>query len=159
MMCYKKLFVKNRTIKQFTHFVGRPLPAFILAISFPFTANAAPGYAAAASFESIMANCNAGATSDCLAVGIAYKAGEFKGKKITKDSAKSRQFIDQAVRFGEKNCQGGDPMDCYTIGLLYFEGGGIIATDVSRGLDYLQKSCRGGYKQACAWLDASGLKM
>jgi TPR repeat protein len=40
---------------------------------------------------------------------------------------------------------------------MYFEGG-VIPTDLPRGLNYLQKSCRGGYKKACDWLDNSGLK-
>jgi len=109
-------------------------------------------------FQTIASSCEAGVTQDCLNAAVALKKGDLHGKKITKDPGKSQYYTNKAVRSGEKNCKQGDTLDCYTIGLLYFEGGGIIATDIPRGLDYLQKSCKSGYKKACDWLDNSGLR-
>lgn len=109
-------------------------------------------------FQTIASNCEAGVTQDCVNAAIALKKGELNGKKIKKDPAKAKYFTDKAVRSGEKNCKQGDSLDCYTIGLLHFEGGGIIPANIPRGLDFLQRSCRAGYKKACEWLDNSGLR-
>jgi TPR repeat protein len=120
-----------------------------------------PGWAAAAPewFHTMAASCESGVTQDCLNAAVALKKGELSGKKIKQDPVKSKYYVDKAVRSGEKNCKQGDTLDCYTIGLLYFEGGGVIPTDFPRGLDMLQRSCRGGYKKACEWLDNSGLQI
>jgi len=108
-------------------------------------------------FQAVLADCNSGMTQQCLDAGIALTKGQYKKIKVTKDKAKAKQYISQAVTQGQKNCMRGDNLDCYTLGLLFFEGGGVVPTDIPRGLDFLQKSCRGGYSKACAWLDNSGL--
>lgn len=105
----------------------------------------------------ILSDCDSGLTQACIDASVAYTLGEFKGKKVNKDKAKAKSYISKAVKRGQQNCQQGDSMDCYTLGLLFFEGGGIVPTDIPRGLQLLQKSCNGGYKKACSWLDNSGL--
>ncbi|WP_455219906.1 tetratricopeptide repeat protein [Kaarinaea lacus] len=102
-------------------------------------------------------NCNKGMLQDCLNAGWAYKTGEFKGKKAIKDPSKAKIYINDGLQLAQKNCNKGNTRDCYTIGLMYFEGG-LIPTDVPKGLNYLQRSCKGGYKEACDWLDNSGLQ-
>ena len=94
---------------------------------------------------------------ECLNAGVAYKTGQFHGNKVDKDPAKAKIYINDGLQLAQKNCNQGNTQDCYTIGLMYFEGG-VIPTDVPRGLDYFQKSCKGGSKQACEWLDNSGLQ-
>lgn len=108
-------------------------------------------------FAAVLADCNSGMTQQCIDVGVAYTRGTYKKSKVTKDKVKAKQYISQAVKQGQKNCLQGDTTDCYTLGLLFFEGGGIVPTDIPRGLEFLQRSCRGGYSKACAWLDNSGL--
>jgi TPR repeat protein len=109
--------------------------------------------------SAVMSDCDAGMTKECLNAGVAFTRGDFKGKKIDKDKAKAKRYIDKALKSGERNCKQGDSLDCYTIGLLYFEGGGLVPTDIPRGLDFLRSSCRAGHKPACTWLDNSGLQM
>lgn len=104
------------------------------------------------------ADCDSGVSQACIDVAVAYTRGDYKGKKIKKDKAKAKTYVNKAVKKGKQNCLQGDSMECYTLGLLYFEGGGIIPIDIPQGLDYLQRSCKGGYKKACAWLDNSGLR-
>lgn len=105
----------------------------------------------------MLSDCDSGLTQACINVGAAYTSGKFNGKKITVDKSKAKHYIDKAVKRGKQNCLQGDSADCYTLGLLFFEGAGIVPTDIPRGLDFLQRSCNGGYKKACAWLDNSGL--
>ena len=105
----------------------------------------------------IISDCDAGKTEECLNVGVAYIKGELKGNKVTKDSAKAKHYINKAVKRGQQNCLQGDSADCYTLGLLFFQGGGVVPADIPRGLELLQRACRGGHSQACAWLDNSGL--
>lgn len=105
----------------------------------------------------IVSDCDSGLTKACIDVGVAYTMGELKGKKIKKDKAKAKHYISKAVKRGQQNCQQGDSLDCYTLGLLFFEGGGLVPTNIPRGLELLQRSCNGGYKKACSWLDNSGL--
>lgn len=127
----------------------------ILLITFPSFATSAepPGMAGTIS------DCDSGLTQACIDVGLAYKRGEYKGKKIKKDNAKSKKYVNQAINRGQQNCKQGDSTECYTMGLLFFEGGGVVPIDIPRGLDYLQRSCKGGYKKACEWLDNSGLRV
>jgi TPR repeat protein len=130
------------------------------------TASAAPAPAPAKSsapapvtapwLETMKESCTKGSTQDCLNVGVAYMTGELNGNKIAKNPKQAKLYIDDGLRMGEQRCKQGDYVDCYTIGLMYFEGG-VIPTDLPRGLNYLQKSCKGGYKKACDWLDNSGL--
>jgi TPR repeat protein len=120
---------------------------------------AAPPAATPVWFSKILSNCESGVTDDCLSAGIAYTKGSLKGKKVSKDREKGKYFINKAVQAGEQNCLQGDSLDCYTMGILFFEGGGIVPTNISRGLEFLQRSCRAGHKEACAWLDNSGLNM
>lgn len=105
----------------------------------------------------IISDCDAGMTQQCLSAGVAYTKGELRGKKVTKDKAKARQYINKAVKRGQQNCLQGDHEDCYTLGLLFFQGGGVVPADIPRGLELLQRACRGGHAKACAWLDNSGL--
>ena len=105
----------------------------------------------------MISECDSGVTQECLNVGVAYTSGELKGKKVARDKSKARHYISKAVKRGQQNCLQGDNLDCYTLGLLFFQGGGIVPTDIPRGLEFLQRSCRGGYSKACAWLDNSGL--
>ncbi|HEY5603814.1 MAG TPA: hypothetical protein VIM41_11955 [Gammaproteobacteria bacterium] len=128
----------------------------LLAIIF-FALGTGAAVAAPAWLDKLKDSCRKGNTQDCLNVGVAYTAGELQGNKVDKDPQQARIFIDDGLRMGEQRCSKGNSQDCYTLGVLYFEGG-IIPTDIPRGLDYLQKSCRGGYKKACDWLDNSGLK-
>ena len=107
--------------------------------------------------DTMKESCTKGSTQDCLNVGVAYMTGELNGNKVAKDPAQAKMYIYDGLKMGEKRCKQGDNVDCYIIGLMYFEGG-VIPTDLPRGLNYLQKSCRGGYKKACDWLDNSGLK-
>lgn len=109
--------------------------------------------------SAIVSDCEAGVTQECLNAGVAYSKGTYRGKKVGVDKAKANRYIERAVKSGEQNCMQGDSLDCYTIGLLYFEGGGIVPNDIPRGLQFLQRSCRAGHKPACAWLDNSGLQM
>lgn len=105
----------------------------------------------------MISECDSGVTQECLNVGVAYTKGELKGKKVTRDKAKAKHYVGKAVKRGQQNCMQGDNLDCYTLGLLFFQGGGVVPTDIPRGLEFLERSCRGGYKKACAWLDNSGL--
>lgn len=127
------------------------LVSFLL--SFPLIAfAAAPDW-----LQAMEQNCNKGMMQDCINAGWAYKTGEFQGKKATKDPAKAKLYINDGLQLAQKSCNQGNTQDCYTIGLMYFEGG-VIPTDVPKGLNYLQRSCKGGYKKACDWLDNSGLQ-
>ena len=105
----------------------------------------------------IISQCDTGSTEACLNAGVAFTKGEFNGNKVTRDKSKAKQYIGKAVKRGQQNCLQGDNTDCYTLGLLFFEGGGIVPADIPRGLELLQRACRGGHNQACAWLDNSGL--
>ena len=104
-----------------------------------------------------VSDCDSGLSQACIDVAVAYTRGNYKGAKIQKDKAKAKTYVDKAVKRGKQNCLQGDSAECYTLGLLYFEGGGVIPIDIPKGLDYLQRSCKGGYRKACAWLDNSGL--
>ena len=128
----------------------------LAAISF-FTVWSGLVIAAPPWLDTMKDNCQKGSTQDCLNVGVAYMAGELNGNKVDKDPAQAKLYINDGLRMGEQRCKQGDYLDCYTIGLMYFEGG-IIPTDLSRGLNYFDKSCKGGYKKACDWLDNSGLR-
>lgn len=103
-------------------------------------------------------NCNAGQAQDCLNAGSAYLRGEFDNKKTKKDRNKAKTYIREGLKTGEKSCKRNSLHDCYIIGVVYFEGE-LTAADFTKGLEYLQKSCRGGYKEACIWLENSGLRM
>jgi len=107
--------------------------------------------------ETMKESCNKGSTQDCLNVGVAYMAGELNGNKIARDPAQAKMYINDGLKMGETRCKQGDYLDCYTVGVMYFEGG-VIPTNLPRGLNFLQKSCKGGYKKACDWLDNSGLR-
>jgi len=107
--------------------------------------------------ETMKESCTKGNTQDCLNVGVAYMVGELNGNKIAKDAAQAKMYINDGLQMGESRCKQGGYVDCYTVGLMYFEGG-VIPTNLPRGLNFLQKSCKGGYKKACDWLDNSGLK-
>jgi len=130
---------------------------FIITAIAMMSVNATSSAAVSPDFSAALNECNSGVTQQCLDVGVAYTKGLYKKQKVTQDKSKAKQFINQAVKQGQKNCKQGDNLDCYTLGLLFFEGGGIVPTDIPRGLEFLQRSCRGGYNKACAWLDNSGL--
>ncbi len=100
--------------------------------------------------------CDSGNTARCLDVATAYATGQLQEQTIKVDKAKSQQWVRKGLRLGEQKCQGGSATDCYTLGLAYFEGL-LVAADIPRGLQNMQKSCKGGYEKACIWLKDSGL--
>ena len=132
------------------------LPLFLLLVC--IVSFSLPVFAAAPAWlQSMVESCNKGSTQDCLNAGVAYKTGQFQGNKVAKDPEKAKIYINDGLQLAQKSCDQGNTQDCYTVGLMYFEGG-VIPTDIPRGLNYLQRSCKGGYKQACDWLDNSGLR-
>jgi TPR repeat protein len=110
----------------------------------------------AKSAQDLEASCNSGYFEACLTLGMVYQKGQFKGVTAKKDKALAKKFIDRGVQMAEDNCASASAKDCYYIGHMFFEGG-MVPTDMPRGLRYLQKSCQYGYKKACDWLDNSGL--
>ena len=113
-------------------------------------------YAAPASVKELESSCSGGYFRDCLNLGMVYQKGDFKGFKVNKDDALSKKYIHKGIQIGEENCKRGAAEECYFIGHLFFEGG-MVPSDVPRGLQYLQRSCKHGYQKACIWLDNSGL--
>ena len=142
---------RSESIPYFNKSLKLALTLFLASFSLCSFA-AAPGW-----LQNMEQNCNKGVLQDCLNAGWAYKTGEFQGKKVTKDPAKAELYINDGLQLATASCNQGNTQDCYTIGLMYFEGG-VIPTDVPKGLNYLQRSCKGGYKKACDWLDNSGLQ-
>lgn len=132
------------------HYI-RPVCVFLLMGLWVLCASAAPR-----SMKELERSCNGGYFQDCLNLGLVYQKGEFKGYKAKKDSAMSEKYIHKGIQMGEENCNRGAAEDCYLIGHLFFEGG-MVSSDVPRGLRYLQNSCKHGYQKACVWLDNSGL--
>jgi hypothetical protein len=132
--------------------VRRSLIAMFFLTIWTGTAIGAPAW-----LDSMKDSCNKGSTQDCLNVGVAYLTGELRGNKVAKDPKQAKIYIDDGLRMGEQRCKKSDYVECYTVGVAYFEGG-MVPADMPRGLNFLQKSCKGGYKKACDWLDNSGLK-
>ncbi|MGD8568417.1 MAG: hypothetical protein PVJ39_10040 [Gammaproteobacteria bacterium] len=106
--------------------------------------------------EDLKTSCNAGYFQDCLNLALVYEKGKFKEFKATKNAALAKQYIKRGIQMGEDNCNSGVASDCYYIGHIFFEGG-MVPTDMPRGLQYIRTSCQRGYKKACEWLDNSGL--
>jgi TPR repeat protein len=112
--------------------------------------------AMARTVEDLKNSCNAGYFQDCLNLALVYEKGAFKEVKAKKNAALAKQYIKRGIQMGEDNCNSGVAKDCYYIGHIFFEGG-MVPTDMPRGLQYIQRSCQHGYKKACEWLDNSGL--
>lgn len=108
------------------------------------------------SLKDLEAACENNKAEQCIDAGTAYARGELQGKKVKKDKLKSQRLIKRGTRLGEQSCNRGNARDCYVLGIVYFEGE-IISADFPRGLDMLQRSCSGGYQEACTWLENSGI--
>lgn len=102
--------------------------------------------------------CDGGDHEKCLALASAYSRGEYQDKKFPKDATKAQSYIRKGLRKGEQACGRNDPVACYNIGILYFEGS-MVETDFTRGLEMVQKACNAGYQKACVWLEDSGMNI
>ena len=100
--------------------------------------------------------CARNSLQDCLNLAVAYTRGDHSGKKIDKDPNLAKSYTDRSVELGTSGCKQGNLKSCYTLALLYFEGG-LINSDFPKSLDYGNKACVGGLKEACEWLRNSGL--
>jgi TPR repeat protein len=100
--------------------------------------------------------CERNSLQDCLNLAVAYARGEHAGKKINKDSMLAKSYVDRSVELGTSGCKQGNLKSCYTLALLYFEGG-LIESDFPKAIEYGNKACTGGLKEACEWLRSSGL--
>lgn len=100
--------------------------------------------------------CERNSLQECLNLAVAYSRGEHAGKKVTKDPKLAKSYIDRSMQLGTNGCQQGNLKFCYTLAVLYFEGG-LISTDFPKAIDYGNKACNGGLKEACEWLRDSGL--
>jgi uncharacterized protein len=54
-----------------------------------------------------------------------------------------------AVELFRKSCDGGDPMGCFMLGLMY-EDGQHVAKDDALAMELYKRSCKGGYEAGCA---------
>ncbi len=100
--------------------------------------------------------CERNSLQDCLNLAVAYSRGDHSGKKIDKDLKLAKSYTDRSVDMGTNGCKQGNLKYCYTLALLYFEGG-LINSDFTKALEYGNKACVGGLKEACEWLRSSGL--
>ncbi|MBI3774701.1 MAG: sel1 repeat family protein [Gammaproteobacteria bacterium] len=100
--------------------------------------------------------CDRNSLQECLNLAVAYSRGEHNGKKINKDPALAKSYTDRSMELGTVGCKQGNLKACYTLALLYFEGA-LIETDFSKSIEYGNKACAGGLKEACEWLRNSGL--
>lgn len=121
----------------------------------------APLFASAAEtrpkwIQDLEKSCERKALQDCLNLAVAYSRGDYLGKKITKDPALAKGYIDRSLELGTNNCKQGNFKSCHLLALLYFEGG-LITTDYPKAIEYGNKACAGGLKEACEWLRDSGL--
>lgn len=100
--------------------------------------------------------CERNSLQECLNLAVAYSRGDHTGKKINKDLKLAKSYTDRSVELGTSGCRQGNLKYCYTLALLYFEGG-LIDSDFPKALEYGNKACVGGLKEACEWLRSSGL--
>lgn len=100
--------------------------------------------------------CDRNSLQDCLNLAVAYSRGEHSGKKIDKDPKLAKSYTDRSLEMGTSGCKQGNLKNCYLLALLYFEGG-LINSDFPKALEYGNKACIGGLKEACEWLRSSGL--
>ncbi len=100
--------------------------------------------------------CERNSLQDCLNLSVAFYRGEHNGKKINKDPKLAKSYTDRSVELGTTGCKQGNLKACYTLALLYFEGG-LIESDFPKSIEYGNKACTGGLKEACEWLHNSGL--
>ena len=100
--------------------------------------------------------CERNSLQDCLNLALAYSRGAFSGKKIDRDINLAKSYTTRSIDLGTSGCKQGNLKSCYTLALLYFEGG-LIETDYPKSIDYGNRACGGGLKEACEWLRNSGL--
>jgi len=100
--------------------------------------------------------CERNSLQDCLNLAVAYSRGSLTGKKIDRDPNLATSYTTRSVELGISGCKQGNLKSCYTLALLYFEGG-LIASDFPKAIEYGNKACIGGLKEACEWLRNSGL--
>lgn len=101
-------------------------------------------------------SCERGLLQDCLMLAVIYARGDHNGKKVDKNPKLSKSYTDRSIELGTNGCKQGNLKFCYMLGVLYFEGQ-LVVTEYQKGLDYVNKACTGGYKEACEWLRNSGL--
>jgi TPR repeat protein len=100
--------------------------------------------------------CERNSLPECLNLAVAYSRGELSGKKISKDPHLAKTYVDRSLELGASGCKQGNLKSCYTLAVLYFEGG-LIESDFQKAIEYGNKACTGGLKEACEWLHTSGL--
>lgn len=100
--------------------------------------------------------CERNSLQECLNLAVAYSRGDHNGKKINKDQSLAKNYTDRSMELGTVGCKQGNLKACYTLALLYFEGA-LIETDFPKSIEYGNKACTGGLKEACEWLHNSGL--
>ena len=100
--------------------------------------------------------CERNSLQDCLNLAVAYSRGDYNGKKLDRDAKLSKSYADRSIELGTNGCKQGNLKSCYTMALLYFEGG-LINSDFQKSLEYGNKACVGGLKESCEWLRSSGL--
>jgi hypothetical protein len=101
--------------------------------------------------------CNAGSMKDCMNAASAYSLGKFHKYTVKPDKAKAEQYKQRVLQMGNQGCQNNENLaNCYLLGLMYFEGRAIIR-DVPKGLQIVEKACKGGHQPACNWLDDTGV--
>lgn len=100
--------------------------------------------------------CDAGSMKDCMNAAHSHALGKFRLKKTKKNKEKADFFIQRILQMGEQGCDNNSNLEnCYLLGLMYFEGTAIIR-DVPKSLTIVDKACKGGYKEACSWLEGTG---
>lgn len=103
--------------------------------------------------------CEQGVIKDCINLSRVYFYGKFNNQKIEIDNNRADYFTQRAVQNGQIGCKVKRDMEsCYTLGVYYFEGD-PIKRDFKQGMDLVTQACRGGYQEACTWLDWSGVKI
>jgi len=100
--------------------------------------------------------CERNSLQECLNLAVAYTRGDHSGKKINKDPKLAKSYTDRSVELGTSGCKQGNLKSCYTMALLYFEGG-LLESDFPKAIEYGNKACTGGLKEACEWMHSSGL--
>ena len=100
--------------------------------------------------------CERNSLQECLNLAVAYARGDHNGKKINKDPKLAKSYTDRSLELGTSGCKQGNLKYCYTLALLYFEGS-LIDSDFQKAIEYGNKACTGGLKEACEWLRNSGL--
>ena len=116
--------------------------------------------------------CDEGETEICLVLGERF----FKGKGVSKDLAKAREFFQKACDAGDTNtckkyeltqdtskfkailqkaCDSGSQNACPRLGELYFEESKSVGKDIAKAKELYQKACDLGSANGCYELAVS----